>query len=536
MTTTVASPARATTHAIRIRNRAYAVVPPDPRDPRLHVAAAIVSVQVLGQVSLGFELSIAQILVSILTCGLLEVAITLRRSRAIVWPASALLTGNGVALILRVPGTQHGDWWSLRGAWIFASVGALSLLSKYVVRVRGRQLFNPSNVGLVLCFVALGTSRVNPQDLWWGRMSVALAVTYAVVVCVGAAVVRRLRMLALATTFWATFAAGVGVVALSGHAMTARWHVGPVSGWTYWSVLVTSPEILIFLFFMITDPRTAPAGRVSRLVYAAATAFVAALLVAPAETEFWTKVAILGALTIVCAARPALERVLPAPGTPEDRVGPWLGHRSTGPRRATRRRREPLAGLAVAGAGILLVVGTVGPSAATPAAPHVDEHQIAHRPDVRLPAGAVPPVTVADEVHAIVPSLDRAAAEKRARDLVADLVIAGDALQRRDPRLAATAAAGTWLLDLQRQIAGAGNDRPVRVPRYHLDAIELVLVRRTGQSSPQVMLSVQGTVQTETFGRAGAEPVVAPAAPFRRAYLMVPAGSTWLIASEQPPP
>ena len=30
-----------------------------------------------------------------------------------------MLTGNGVAFVLRVPGTVHGDWWSLRGWWIF---------------------------------------------------------------------------------------------------------------------------------------------------------------------------------------------------------------------------------------------------------------------------------------------------------------------------------------------------------------------------------------------------------------------------------
>ena len=42
-------------------------------------------------------------------------AITFWRQGMLVWPASALLTGNGVAFILRASGTQHGDWWSLNG-------------------------------------------------------------------------------------------------------------------------------------------------------------------------------------------------------------------------------------------------------------------------------------------------------------------------------------------------------------------------------------------------------------------------------------
>ena len=54
-----------------------------------------------------------------------------------MWPASALLTGNGIAFILRIPGTRHGDWWSTRGLWIYAAVGAVSLLSKYLIKFRG---------------------------------------------------------------------------------------------------------------------------------------------------------------------------------------------------------------------------------------------------------------------------------------------------------------------------------------------------------------------------------------------------------------
>ena len=46
--------------------------------------------------------------------------------------------------------------------------------------------------------------------------------------------------------------------------MTARWHLGPITGVYFWWVLVTSPEVLVFLFFMITDPKTAPARRRAR--------------------------------------------------------------------------------------------------------------------------------------------------------------------------------------------------------------------------------------------------------------------------------
>src|SRR5947209_17165026 len=139
--------------AVVIRGTPYPIVLPKLSDPRLHLAATIISLQVIGQIGFHFQLSIAQILVSLLTCAVLEVAITLRKQHVLMWPASALLTGNGVAFILRVPGTRHGDWWSMKGWWIFAGTAAVSLLSKYLIKWRGNHIFNPSNIGLVLCFL-----------------------------------------------------------------------------------------------------------------------------------------------------------------------------------------------------------------------------------------------------------------------------------------------------------------------------------------------------------------------------------------------
>ena len=113
MATPAAVPAGRPT--LQIRGTPYPVLLPTLRDPRLHLAAVIISLQVLGQVAFDFDLSIAQILIAIGTCAVLEVGIAFRRQHVLMWPASALLTGNGVAFVLRVPGTPHGDWWSTNG-------------------------------------------------------------------------------------------------------------------------------------------------------------------------------------------------------------------------------------------------------------------------------------------------------------------------------------------------------------------------------------------------------------------------------------
>src|SRR4051794_30143162 len=290
-----------------IRGTPYPVLLPKLRDPRLHLAATITSLQVIGQVGFHFDVSIAQILLSIGTCALLEFGIAFRSQHVLMWPASAMLTGNGVAFILRVPGTQHGDWWSLRGWWIFVGTAAVSLLSKYVITWRGGHVFNPSNIGLVLCFLILPRRLAEPLDFWWGPMSFWLAVALAIIVAGGFFILRRLKLLVVAVGFWLAFAAGIAVLSAMGHSMVARWQLGPIGGWRFWWVLVTSPEVLVFLFYMITDPKTAPKGQRPRLVYAVAIGLLATLLIAPMQTEYASKVALLSALAIVCVGRPLLD-------------------------------------------------------------------------------------------------------------------------------------------------------------------------------------------------------------------------------------
>src|SRR3954452_17546590 len=364
--------------AVAIRGTTYPVVLPKLRDPRLHLAATIVSLQILGQVAFNFRVSIAQILLCLGTCAVIEIALVARSQHVLMWPASALLTGNGVAFVLRVPGTQHGDRWSLRGWWIFVATAAGSLLSKYVIQWRGTHFFNPSNIGLGVCFLVLGRAHAEPLDFWWGPMSWWMALALAIIVTGGFAILRRLHLLRVALGFWAAFALGIGVLALAGHEMVARWHLGAITGFHVWWVLITSPEVLVFLFFMITDPKTAPAGARARLVYAVSLGLLAALLIAPTRTEYAAKVALLSALALVCAPKPLLAFV--------------------------PRRRLVLAAVAAAAAYpvALLVLGN-GPGAA------------AARP---LPPGKLPPISILPS-RGVETQLDLAAAKLIAHDLLA---------------------------------------------------------------------------------------------------------------------
>ena len=240
---------------------AYPVVLPKLSDPRLHLAVVITTLQVLGQVAFHFRLSIAQILVLLDVRG--------ARGRDHVPEAEGARSGPRAPCS---PGTAwrsssacrarvHGDWWSLHGWWIYVGTAAVSLLSKYVIRWRGGHIFNPSNFGLVLCFLVLGRTRAEPLDFWWGAD-----------VAVARARVRRDRHRRPRDPLAAPPASGrrrlLGVVrdrhrrARRGRprddgALASR----PDRGRNFWWVLVTSPEVLVFLFFMLTDPKTSPKGR-----------------------------------------------------------------------------------------------------------------------------------------------------------------------------------------------------------------------------------------------------------------------------------
>ena len=70
-----------TSRTLTFGGTSYPLVLPNIRDPRLHVAAVILTVHFLGQVGLGFQLSVPQLLAAMLTCAVIEVALTFRQSR-----------------------------------------------------------------------------------------------------------------------------------------------------------------------------------------------------------------------------------------------------------------------------------------------------------------------------------------------------------------------------------------------------------------------------------------------------------------------
>ena len=304
--TRTAPPSTPSRH-VTVRGQQIPVVLPNRRDPRLKLSTVVITLHVLGQTLLDFKVSIAQILVSMAVCGLIEGVITFRNTGILAWPASGVLTGSSIALILRASGTAHGDYWSLNGIQFFVLAGVISLLSKHLIRPTGRHLFNPSNIGIVWCLLVVGPNHVFAQYLWWGPSILGQVLAYLVILFGAVWILRAVKMIPMAVSFMVTFAALTGLFALGGREFIAIWHDGPIGGMEYWVNVALSAEVLVFVFFMISDPQTAPKAPEARVLYGAAVAAVAAAMVYFQQTEFGIKVSILSSLTVVCAVVPFLE-------------------------------------------------------------------------------------------------------------------------------------------------------------------------------------------------------------------------------------
>ncbi|MGA7097771.1 MAG: hypothetical protein WB245_09415 [Acidimicrobiia bacterium] len=485
------------TPTIGVGAKRYPIVLPNRRDPRLHTAAVIISVHILGITALGFRVSVPQILSAVLVSALIDLVLTFRRTGALVWPASGMLTGSGVALILRLTGMGRGEFWSFEGWYWFAIVAGASVLSKHVIKYRGTHLFNPSNLGLVVVFLVLGSAVVEPLDFWWSPLNVWMVIAYAVIILGGTLITRRLGLFALAATFWLTLSLGLGILSASGHCMTTAWSLTPVCGFRFWWVVMTSPEILIFLFFMITDPKTVPSGRAARVLFAVSLGLLCTVLMAPQTVEFGAKVALLSGLVILSPIRGLYDHV---PGIPIGDFLRGLGNRLVSGRSSLIFTRGAFVG------GLLTLMTLLIVFAGSPA--REPTPSLGGQPGAigQIDPADLPTVTVDPDIARLNADIDVNDAQDLAVTLAEDLAIEGEAMRQVDASLLVSGDAGERLTEMQSLIndAVATGERPVS--GYTFETLHLGIAgSETGQTGAALGFTGTGTVETVTYDALGAE-------------------------------
>jgi Na+-transporting NADH:ubiquinone oxidoreductase subunit NqrB len=214
------------------------------RDPRHYQIAMLSLLLVYGMWRLDFEITVARAaaMISMAVVTQLVCARLSSLPAATRWDVrSALISGVSLSLLLRTN--------SLTLALVAAVV---TIASKFVVRLRGKHLFNPTNIGIVAMMLATGQVWVSPGQ--WGNV----AFFAFLMACLGGLVVNRAARSDVTYAFIACYLALVyGRSLYLGEPMTIPTH------------RLESGALLLFTFFMISDPKTTPNARAGRLVFAA---------------------------------------------------------------------------------------------------------------------------------------------------------------------------------------------------------------------------------------------------------------------------
>lgn len=221
-----------------------------PRDPRWLQIASLGALLVYGVLALDLEIRVGAAAAVIAGCLAFQWLGTRLVGLPHYDPKSALISGLGLALLLR---TSSPLWLLL--------VPLLTIGSKFVLRVRGRHVFNPTNFGLAAAMLLSDRAWVSPGQ--WGSLAIA---SFAAV-CLGSVVVRRAER---SDVTWAFLAAWLGL--LFGR---AAWLGDPLAIPLH---QIMNGTLLIFAFFMISDPKTTPDSRAGRILFACVVAAVAYVL------------------------------------------------------------------------------------------------------------------------------------------------------------------------------------------------------------------------------------------------------------------
>lgn len=262
-----------------------------PRDARIYQILCLFLFLILGIGTRDWTLRPGMILATIFTCLMTQTLMSwivfqgasdaeFVQSVTSSIP-SALITSLGLSLLLRA------DHYST----IMLASGA-AILSKFLLRVHDKHIFNPANFGIVTVLLLTPDAWVSPGQ--WGEES-----WYALLfVSAGGLVLNRVGR-------WDTSVAFL--VAYAGlEAIRNVW-----LGWTWdvWGHRLMSGSLLLFALFMITDPRTIPNARMSRLIWAVSIAILTFIL----RNYFFVSTAVFWALIALAPLSILLDWIWAAP-------------------------------------------------------------------------------------------------------------------------------------------------------------------------------------------------------------------------------
>lgn len=193
---------------------------------------------------------------------------------------SPLITGLSLSLLLRADAPS-----------LLAAAGVIAILSKFVLRRDGKHIFNPAGFAIVALLFLSDHVWISPGQ--WGT-----SIWFAALVAFCAILVLRAARRADIALF---FLLAHGALLLA----RAWWLGDPLAIPLH---QLQSGSLLIFAFFMISDPRTSPDARLGRFIFALAVALAAHWL----AFSMQMRPALYIALIALSPFTPLIDRILPA--------------------------------------------------------------------------------------------------------------------------------------------------------------------------------------------------------------------------------
>jgi Na+-translocating ferredoxin:NAD+ oxidoreductase RnfD subunit len=213
--------------------------------------AFITCILLAGHLSFGILESYARTGLAIVTAIGAELVMARLTYQRWAHPASAYITGISVGILIRSP-----------FYWPFALTSFISIVSKYVLRLQGRHLWNPSNFG-VSAVLFLAPASASLLSIQWGNTLWPMVVIWVL----GTVIVWRVGRLHISATYVASFL----LFSFVRSAMTGNPWLASVAP-------ITGPMYQLFIFFMVTDPKTTVRQRWGQCVVVFVVAFVEMLL------------------------------------------------------------------------------------------------------------------------------------------------------------------------------------------------------------------------------------------------------------------
>jgi len=200
-------------------------------DPRYLIAFLITLVLVGAQFSLHIVGGYERLALALGTCVVVEEALSWFVRGQLANPLSAYISGISLTLLTKPQGAV---------LWPFALGGFLAIASKYVLQYRGNHLWNPTNFAICVLLLA-APNRIAVLSHQWGNDVATLVVIWAF----GLVIASRVKVLHITLTYVVSFLVlAAARAALLGQPVLPE--IAPITG----------PMYQLFIFFMITDPRT----------------------------------------------------------------------------------------------------------------------------------------------------------------------------------------------------------------------------------------------------------------------------------------